>query len=227
MNIDYTFIITVATSIFAILNPIGNLPLFISLTQDMSDTQRRKTAFKALVITFIILSLFALGGKLIFDIFSVTISSLKISGGIILFLIALPLVMGKKSGLQKTHTDEKIMKERIENALPEEDLPDSDISISPLAIPLLAGPGAISTTISFANTKSEFIYTLLVIAALLINCTLTFIVFSSSIFVTKNVRPSIINIISRIMGLILTMIAVQMVTSGITNIVSPLKPVPM
>lgn len=199
------FLTTVFLGFFAMLNPIGNTPIFLSLVGEADEKTIRKVAYKATLVAFIIITVFSLFGNLIFRMFSITLPAFQITGGIIVFFIGYDLLKGKKSGVH--HSKMELPIESYEA-----------IAISPLGIPLLAGPGTISTAMNFVGEKS-FFYTIAVILVFAIVCVITFFMFILSKKIANKLNPSLIQVISRIMGLILAVIAVEMLINGIFNVI--------
>lgn len=200
------FSINVAMGFFAISNPIGNTPLFYSFVEEFDDKQRRKVALRAVITAFIIITLFTLMGKLIFKGFGITLPAFQITGGIIAFIIGYERLHGRRSHVHNMNEKETENYGNIEN-----------VATYPLAIPMLAGPGTISTAMSFSGEHQSMVYTLLVVGiyALMSLVTYLFWVFGEKIL--KLLTPGIIKVITRIMGLIVAVISVQMVIFGIKN----------
>lgn len=121
-------IIKLTLGFFAVMNPIGNIPIFISLTGGYSLKDKRKTARKAVIVSFIILTVFLLIGKLLFEVFGITIHAFRVAGGILIFGIAYSLLHAKNARSQSPHPNERKEVEARD-----------DISVTPLALPILAG----------------------------------------------------------------------------------------
>ncbi|MEX2963450.1 MarC family protein [Microbulbifer sp. TYP-18] len=189
--------IVVFMAFFAIMNPIANTTVFAGLSGDRNKLEKTKIALKALTITFIIILLFALLGKSIFHLFGITLPALRIAGGVIVFLVGYHMLQGANSKLHTSQSDE-----------------NSDIAVSPMAVPLLAGPGTIATAMSYsaAGGWAEAIVTIVVFAIL---CVITFFCFISSSKILSIVGKSGLDIITRLMGLILAVIGVQMMIVGV------------
>jgi multiple antibiotic resistance protein len=200
------FITTVFIGFFAILNPIGNTPVFLLMVGDADRKIMKKVAFKAVLVAFIIITLFSLFGHIIFRLFNITLPAFQVAGGIIVFFIGYDLLLGKAAGVHKSKVDES-------------DTAYDDMAISPLGIPLLAGPGTITTAMSFVGQGGSFINTLLIIIVFAVVCVITYLMFILSKGIADKLRPSMIKTISRIMGLILAVIAVQMLINGIFNVI--------
>ena len=137
--------ITVFMGFFAIMNPIANTPIFLGLTGDNDRETVKSIAFRSVFIAFIIVSTFAISGKLIFDLFGITLYALRITGGILVFLIGFHMLQG-----ESTHSKAK---EKV-NSDAQQDAALS-IAVSPLAMPILAGPGTIATAMNFAAPRAS------------------------------------------------------------------------
>jgi multiple antibiotic resistance protein len=121
------------TSFFAIINPLGVMPVFMTMTADISEAQRKRTAVKAVITAFITLMLFALGGQLLFKFFGISVNSFRVVGGIIFFIMGYEMLHARISRIK---VDEELVKKYVD-----------DISVTPLGIPIIAGPGAITNAI--------------------------------------------------------------------------------
>jgi multiple antibiotic resistance protein len=197
---------TVFIGFFAILNPIGNTPIFLSMVGDADSKVIKKVAFKAVSAAFIIIAIFSLFGHIIFRLFNITLPAFQVAGGIIVFFIGYDLLQGKAAGAHKSKTKDF-------------DTSFDDIAVSPLGIPLLAGPGTISTAMNFVGQGDSFFNTVLIILVFAVVCAITYLLFILSKNIADKLSPSLIKAISRIMGLILAVIAVQMLINGIFNVI--------
>jgi len=200
------FLPTVFLGFFAMLNPIGNTPVFISMVGNADRSIIKKVAFRAVLTAFIIITIFSLFGHLIFRMFGITLPAFQIAGGIIVFFIGYNLLQGKVSGA--LHSKVQVTLSSYE-----------DMAISPLGIPLLAGPGTISTAMNFIGEGKSFLYTILIVLIFALVCGITYLMFILSQKIADRLSQSIIKVISRIMGLILAVIAVQMFINGIFNVI--------
>jgi len=201
------FITTVFIGFFAILNPIGNTPVFISMVGDANRKIIKRVAFRAVLVAFIIITIFSLFGHIIFRLFNITLPAFQVAGGIIVFFIGYDLLQGKAAGAHKSKTKKSTTTSY------------DDMAISPLGIPLLAGPGTISTAMNFVGQGSSFINMILIILVFGVVCAITYVMFILSNRIADKLNPSLIKAISRIMGLILAVIAVQMVINGVFNVI--------
>ncbi|GAA0832966.1 MAG: MarC family protein [Marinomonas sp.] len=201
----YTQMITVFLGFFAIMNPIANTAAFAGLVGDKSKAEQIKIAAKALVITFIVILSFALLGKAIFHLFGITISALRITGGILVFLVGYHMLNGHTSKMHSAQEHD-----------------ETDIAVSPLAVPLLAGPGTIATAMNYSSSGgvSGILVTLSVFAVL---CIITFFCFIFSSRILALIGKSGLDIVTRLMGLILAVIGMQMVIVGVTAVVKAMN----
>lgn len=197
MNDWYTQVITIFLGFFAIMNPIANTAAFTGLVGEKSRKEQIEIATKALLITFFIILSFSLLGNAIFHLFAITVPALRIAGGILVFIVGYHMLNGRASKLHVVDNSE-----------------ESDIAVSPLAVPLLAGPGTIATAMNFSSSggMTGIIITVSVFALL---CLITFgcFIFSSNILAI--IGKSGLSIITRLMGLILTVIGTQMLIDGL------------
>lgn len=193
-----TFSITVFTGFFAITNPISNMTVFLSLTQGADEKTKRDINKRANIIAFIIVVVFVLLGKYIFELFNISIPAFKITGGILIFYIGFEMLQSKKSNV-KNIKDVHI---------------DENIAVSPLAIPILAGPGTIVTAMNFVSNVTP-LQVFLVIAIFGSMSLLTYITFRLSKYIVKVVGYNVISVIGKIMGLIIAIIGTGMIIEGI------------
>ncbi len=201
------FVLQAAVSFLAIMNPIGNTPIFLSLVEGFPEEEKIKIARTATLWAFFIVTLFTLGGNFIFRLFGITLPAFRIAGGILLFMIAYHLVRAKRSH-QHHPTEEE-----------EEEYPE-DIAVTPLATPILAGPGTITTALALVGRQTDILKILTVIGIFGLVCVATYFCFVYGETLTRRLRPYWIGVMTRLMGLILSVVAVQMVIEGLTEVVS-------
>lgn len=195
---------TIFMGFFAIMNPIANVPIFISLTNNDDKKSKKIIAFRSLLISFLIVVVFSITGKIIFEMFSITMFAFRITGGIIVFIIGYHMLQGNNSSIHHL-TDEENNK-CIDDQL--------SVAISPLAMPILAGPGTIATAMNF-SANGNIIQMIITISAFGFLCVITYLLFVSSEKLTKFISAGILGMITRMMGLILAVIGVQMLIAGI------------
>lgn len=197
--IEYlTYSLSVFTGFLAIMNPIANIPIFLSLVQDADKATKDNINKKATTIAFLIVLIFVLLGKFIFELFGITIPAFKITGGILVFYVGFEMLQSKKSVIKH------LKKVKI----------DENIAVSPLAIPILAGPGTIVTAMNFVPDTNYF-HIAIVIFIFAIMCYLTYLAFRFSEYFIKNIGHNIITVIGKLMGLILAIMGTGMIIQGI------------
>ena len=193
----FTYTLTVFMSFFAIMNPIANTPIFLSLVEGKSKDHQKKIAKTATITAFIIVISFIIAGKYIFELFGITIPAFKITGGILIFYVGFEMLMSKKSSIHSNNSEE-----------------DNNLAISPLAIPILAGPGTIVTAMNYV-TDANFIHIGIVIIVFALIVFLTWLAFTFSERIIEKVGNNLIAVIGKLMGLILAIIGAGMIIEGI------------
>ena len=194
----WVFTLSVFVSLFSVMNPIANLPVFIGLVEGANKETIKKIAKNGTITAFIILTLFLLFGTFIFDLFHITIPAFKITGGIILFQIGVEMLQSKTSSFHS------------QPAIPV----DEGVAISPLAIPILAGPGTIVTGMNYV-ADVDFVHIGIVIGCFAIMSFLSYLAFASSDIIVKKLGPNLIAVVGKIMGLIIAIVAIDMLIEGI------------
>jgi len=196
-------LVLIFTSIFFIVDPFAVIPSFLAMTVRDSPEQRRVLARRGAWTCAITLTLFALGGSMIFKIFGITIGAFKIAGGVLMGLNALDMVQARRSQQRETpvETAEGIQKE--------------DIGILPLGVPMLAGPGAISTVMVLALGAKTLAASAAVYVSIILTSVLTYVVLSAASLVERRLGQTGMRILTRLMGLVLLAIAVQFILDGI------------
>jgi len=195
---------TVFMGFFAIMNPIANTPIFLGLTAGDDQQTTRAVAFRALLVAFIIIALFSVAGKIIFDMFGITLPAFRITGGLLVFVIGYHMLQGQQSAVHQLNPEDTAASRKA--AL--------GVAISPLAMPILAGPGTIATAMSF-SAKGGFQEVIITIAAFAVMCIITFICFVFGGKLVAFIGSGVLGVITRMMGLILAVIGVQMLIEGI------------
>ena len=194
----WVFAIAVFTGFIAINNPVGNVPIFLSLTRQADRSTKKMISRKATFTAFIIVSGFIILGKYIFDLFGLTIPAFKITGGILVFFVGFEMIRAQVSSIDN-------QKEVNFN---------EEISISPLGIPILAGPGTIVTAMNFTTTATYVqLGIILVMFALVMY--LNHLAFLSSEYLVRYIGANKIVVVEKIMGLIIAIIGVNMLIQGI------------
>lgn len=188
---------------FAIMNPIANTPIFISLTKDNSRGIQKAIAKRSTLMAFLIIAVCSVVGNLIFKLFGITLPTLQVAGGIIVFSIGYKMLQGLGAD-SHTPSDDDIDSSREAKL---------SVAISPLGIPLLAGPGTISTAMSFA--AEGWIHIAVSLASFGLMCFVTYLCFNSAERVVKFLGQNGLHVMTRLMGLIVAAIGVNMVLTGL------------
>jgi multiple antibiotic resistance protein len=187
-----------------VVEPVSLLPLFVGLTEGIEEVQRRQMALRAVVISAVILTVFAIVGGPFLKIMSINIESFRIFGGLLLFLIALEMVFARSPGTRTSSKEQKESEER------------EDISVFPLAFPFIAGPGALATILlafGSAAGNPELFMGLLVIVFVVLLITLGVLYLATPAMRVLGVTGT--NVISRMFGVLLGALAVQYVIDGL------------
>ncbi len=203
---EYAYLLKVAVALFAIVNPIGSLPIFISATNGWQKAERSRTARTVAFTVMIVLAVSTFIGDGVLDFFGITIPSFQVGGGILLLLIAISMMHGKQGGTRQTAEEAQTLAER------------EVIAIVPLSIPLLAGPGAISSMILTAQQHPGFWgHVSLLLPIALIALFIWGLLLLSDV-ITEYLGTIGINIITRLMGIILAAMAVEFIAHGLEGL---------
>lgn len=210
MSIEFHELFTVAllyfASFFSLINPIGSMPVFLTMTSNLNQKERNRTALKAVITAFITLMIFAFGGQMLFQFFGISVDSFRVVGGIIFFMMGYDMLNARLSSLKSINHDD--VKEYVD-----------DISITPLGIPMIAGPGAITNSIVLMQDSDTFLLKLLLVAIILLTMILTLIIYVSGSKITKFLGETGNKIMLKLMGLIVMVIAVEFFFAGLTPII--------
>jgi multiple antibiotic resistance protein len=200
-----TFALLSLSSILIVVNPLGATLTFVSLTTTIGKEARRKVVVESCRYALIILLAFALAGGIILQLFGITIEAFRIGGGILLFLIGMEMVYAKTSRTKLTATEKY------------ESMDAEDISVTPLAIPMIAGPGAITTTIVLMNEAGgSAIMVAITLVSIVVAIVVTYLMMARSDFIVSHIGQKEFRAINRLMGILLIAVAVQFVIAGLT-----------
>ncbi len=203
---EYITIITLYfTSLFTILNPLGIMPIFMTMTSDLSAQERRRTARKSVFIAFIILLAFTFSGQILFNFFGISVHSFRIVGGIIFFLVGFDMLQAR---LGKT----KVTPEEVKSYV-------NDISVTPLAIPMITGPGAITNSIVLMEDSDTILKKAILIGIITVIFILIYVILASSTKIIKVLGETGNKVLMRLMGLIVMVIAVEFFFAGLKPII--------
>ncbi|WP_027418618.1 MarC family protein [Crocinitomix catalasitica] len=204
MNELFVFGLLVFTSFFTLINPLGTMPIFLTMTKDIDLQNRNKTAKKASAVSFVTIVMFAFSGQLLFNFFGISVNSFRIVGGVIFFLMGMDMLQAR---LGKVKIKESEVKTYV-----------NDISITPLAIPMIYGPGALTNAIVMMEDANTFNKKNVLVLALFMVIVLTYIILYSSSKIIKILGETGNNVMMRLMGLIVMVIAVEFFFAGLKPI---------
>ncbi|HCZ9650793.1 TPA: YchE family NAAT transporter [Vibrio cholerae] len=190
----------------AAVNPVGIMPVFVSLTGHMTLEEKNKTAATANIAVAIILIIALLAGQMLLDLFSISLDSFHVAGGLLLLSIAFSMMSGKL-GEDKQNKQEK-----------SEYISREQIAVVPLAMPLMAGPGAISSTIVYGSRYPNMLDTLGIILTVVAFSFCSWLLFRSAPYIVRLLGQTGINVITRIMGLILGALGIEFIANGLRNL---------
>ncbi len=205
MNEVFTFALLAFTSFFTLINPLGTMPVFMSMTADLTDDERNRTAKKASVVSLFTIIAFALTGQLLFKFFGISVDSFRIVGGVIFFIMGMDMLQARLGHV-------KIKENEVKSYI-------TDISVTPLAIPMICGPGAITNAIVLMEDANSWAKKMVLFLSIAVVVLITYVVLYSSSKLLKLLGQTGINVMMRIMGLIVMVIAVEFFFSGLKPIV--------
>ena len=192
------------TSFFTLTNPLGTMPVFLTMTNGMNDHERKAIVRKATIVSFITLMVFTFSGQFLFKFFGISSNGFRIAGGFIIFKIGFDM-------LQARYSNAKLKEEEVKTYA-------DDISITPLAIPMLCGPGAIANAIMLMDDASTFTLKGTLIGIIALVYFITFLILQASTRLVRILGETGNNVMMRLMGLILMVIAVECFVSGLKPI---------
>ena len=194
------FLLLCLTSFFTLTNPLGTMPVFLTMTQGMTERERRQVVTRATLTAFIIIMIFTFAGQFLFWFFGISTNGFRIAGGVIIFKIGYDM-------LQARYTSMKLKNEEIKEYA-------RDISITPLGIPMLCGPGAIANAIVLMQDANTVEMKTVLIASIAFIYLLTYFILRASTRLVNVLGETGNNVMMRLMGLILMVIAVECFVGG-------------
>lgn len=197
-----TVILLYFTSFFTLMNPLGIMPVYLTMTSSLTKKKRSQTAIKATITATLTLVLFAFAGRYLFDFFGISVAGLKVVGGVIFFIVGYDMLNARLSRI-------KIKEDEVEEYV-------NDISITPLGIPMIAGPGAITNAIVLMGDAPDYTTKLMVVIAILLVAVIIMISLLGASAIIKFIGDQGTKILTKLMGLIVMVIAVEFFFAGIT-----------
>lgn len=201
-NLPFAFICL--TSFFTLANPLGTMPVFLSMTKDLDNEQRSQILRRATIISFVILVAFTVCGQILFSLFGISTNGFRIAAGFIIMKIGFDMLQAKYSHVKLKDKEVKIYA--------------NDISITPLAIPMLCGPGAIANGIMLMEDANTWALKGILIGSIAFIYFLTYCILRASTRLLKILGDTGNNVMMRLMGLILMVIAVECFVGGVKPI---------
>jgi multiple antibiotic resistance protein len=192
-----------ASSLFVIVDPLAVVPAFLAMTPNDTPEQRIRTAKLACFVTAGVMLVFSFAGQIIFKFMGITMPAFQIAASILLLIVALDMVRAQRSRVQETHEETKAGTEK------------TDIAVTPLAIPMLAGPGAISTTVLLQNEAKDIPQHIALYCCILAVSFVSYLVLRVAARGTRWLNPIMMSIAIRIMGLLLAAVAIQFMLNAI------------
>jgi multiple antibiotic resistance protein len=207
---DLKFALVALSAVFFVIDPIASVPIFLTITGSDTPAQRRRTAIRAALATWVTLSVFALAGGLIFKAFGISLGAFKIAGGVLLMLMSIDMMRAQPSPTRTTAEEQG------------EACARDDVAIFPLAIPMLAGPGAIATVMVLMSRAAwQVIPTIAVFVAVTVTCVAVWLLMRSAANVERLLPKTLMRAFGRIMGLLLAAVAVEFIAGGIRDMLQP------
>jgi multiple antibiotic resistance protein len=210
MNETVSFALLAFTSYFSIVNPFSTMPVFMTMTSELTPKAQRATAKRAVIAAFITMLGFAISGQLLFAFFGISADAFRIVGGIIFFQMGSDMLQARLGRV-------KIKEDEVKSYV-------TDISITPLAIPLICGPGAITNSIVMMQDADTVAKKAVLIGMMILILAITYAVLSASAMLSKMLGETGNKVMLRLMGLIVMVIAVEFFLSGLRPILADMLP---
>jgi multiple antibiotic resistance protein len=201
MDRIFQYALLAFTSLFTMVTPFGVIPLFTSLTNNMDHKEVRRIAFKGVLTAFLIMVLIALAGNFIFEFFHISVNGLRIVGGILFFLSGYDMLQAK---LNRMKDEGQSFSEFV-----------NEFAITPLGIPIICGPGSITMTLVLFNDARNYTEKAILFGTIIVVLFTTYLILVGSRTILKVLGDNGNKVLMRIMGLIVMVIAVELMFSGL------------
>ena len=198
-------------ALFAIMNPFGAIPIFLSLTADNTPAERRRIGGVAALAVLVALLLTALVGHQILGFFGISIGAFRAAGGLIILLLALSMLHGRQSAVHHSPIEQQDGEAK------------DDPAVFPLAIPLIAGPGSIATVILYSDQVRGVAGFVVIGIAIALLCLVLYLALRLAMPLSGLLGPTGMNVATRLMGMLLASIAVEMIAAGIGDLFPALR----
>ena len=210
---DAKFAVVALSAIFFVIDPLANVPVFLSITGALSSEQRKSVALRASFATWVILILFAITGGLVFKAFGISLGAFKVAGGIMLLLMSIDMMRATPSPTRSTAEEQQ-----------ESQQATRDVAIVPMAIPMLAGPGSIATVMVLMSKAAwQPFRTGVVLGAVAVTCAVAWLFMRGASTAERFLPKTIIHALERVMGLLLAAVAVEFVVGGIRDLLPTMR----
>src|SRR5438132_8108162 len=193
------------SAIFFVVDPMGVVPVFVAMTQRDTEEKRERMARRAALTAFVILTVFAVAGTVIFRLLGVTLGAFKVAGGILLLLTSIEMLRAQQA------------RTRIIPEEQQEGTEKDDVAIFPLAIPLLAGPGAIATVTALMGRAGRKLFAVPVILSIALTCIASYLMLVAADRIARFLGVTGLNVMNRVIGLIIGALAVQFMFDGVRD----------
>jgi multiple antibiotic resistance protein len=203
--------VKIFVAIMVIVDPIGGVPVFLTLTSGRSAVQRYRAAWVAALAVALVLLASALAGEHIMRLFGIGIPSFRVGAGIVILLMSISMLHGKLGATRQAPGEAEEAEEK------------DTVAVVPLAIPLLSGPGAISTTIVYSHQSSFWMHTLMLCVIILVVAVSVWVSLRLAVPIGRALGTTGVNIATRLMGLILAAIAVEFIAGGMKELFPALR----
>lgn len=205
--INFAIYLQFFIGLFAIVNPFGTLPIFFSMTAHQYEADRNRTNLITSISIAVILLVSLYFGKLILDAFSISLNSFRVAGGILIVSIAMTMISGKLGEHKQNKEEQKADLNEYEN-----------IAVVPLAMPIMAGPGAIGSTIVWGTRYNNWVDFIGFSIAIVLFAVVCYVLFRFSAPLVKRLGRTGSNVVTRIMGLILMSLGIEIIVAGVSNL---------
>lgn len=190
-------------SLFAIVDPLAVIPAFLAMTARDTVGRRRRMAKVACLVSALVMGVFAALGPAIFKVLGITLGAFQVAGGLVLLLSSLDMLRAKRSPLNETEEETQ------------EGISKDDVAVTPLAVPMLAGPGAISTSIVLAGKAATWVHTMVFYACIAGVTLATYFILHFVASGARRISPTFLNVATRLMGLLLAAVGVQFILTAL------------
>jgi multiple antibiotic resistance protein len=209
---ELKFSVVALSATFFVVDPLANVPIFLSVTRRFTPDQRRAAAARAALAAWVTLCVFALAGGLIFQAFGISLGAFKVAGGLMLLLMSIDMMRAQPSPTRTTAAEQD---ESQANAQVDQ------VAIVPLAIPMLAGPGAIATVMVLMSRAAwEPLPTSAVFVSVTVTCVAAWLLMRYASRAERFLPKTLLHAFERVMGLLLAAVAVEFIAGGVRDLIS-------